>query len=286
MKFIKQLLRLLMTSLALTKLQALSINDCLAHAWLFVGADLNAKLQLANTFSHWLFCNQTCGQCKNCSLIASGTHPDFCTITVQEDAATITVDQIRGLTKFVTGKPQIGCKKIAIIYPAEKLLDQAANALLKVLEEPGPDTILILIAEHANVLLKTIVSRCQQLRVTDNASIPEEYAAVSNVIMNDLQQLLTNRITAVELAERWVKQWPNEVLYWFELALGDLIKSRYIQDSALLNNPVQDKILQALNQQITSAKLWAMVDNLKQARYWLGRGQKPNLQLILEDCLI
>lgn len=275
-----------MTNLALAKLQALTQNDNLAHAWLFVGPDLNAKLHLANTFSQWLFCTHMCGECKNCNLFAANTHPDFCTITVQEDATTITVAQIRSLIQFVSGKPQIAVKKIAIVYPAEKLLEQAANALLKVLEDPGPDTILILIAEHANVLLKTIVSRCQQLRITEANAFPKEYAAASTLIFTDLDKLLTNRITVVEVAERWVKQWPNEVLYWFELALGDLIKCRYAQNELLLNNPEQYKVLQDLNQRVSSAKLWSILDKLQQARYWLGRGQKPNLQLILETCLV
>lgn len=287
-----------MKNLALAKLQALSLNANLAHAWLFVGPQDSDKLAVANKFSQWLLCSQrasapepgeACGLCKSCNLFAVATHPDFCCVTLHDDNTSISIADIRSLNDFVTSKPQLAGKKVVLLYPAEKMQAAAANALLKTLEEPGSDTILLLLAEHEHLLLPTIVSRCQVLRFysqPDSAG-NSDAEEVSLKLLQDLHKLwVQNSATAVQLAETWVKQWPSQVLYWFELVLADLIVCRYTRDATLLKYTSLYTLQLEVVNKISASKLWTTLQSVQQARYWLGSGQKPNLQLILEDSLI
>lgn len=281
-----------MKNLALAKLQHLSLQDSLAHAWLFVGAQREHKLQLVTEFCRWLLCTarqgaNSCGKCKSCHLYSAGTHPDFCQITPQEDKATILIDDIRVLNNFISGKPQFGMQKVVLISAAEKMNKQAANALLKSLEEPGPNIALFLLAPHADLLLDTIVSRCQVLNLlADSASEVQATDAVG-LILQDLHNLwVTRLLTTVELSERWVKQWPNEVLYWFELVLSDLLLCRYTQDPTFLKYAALYNEQAALNSRIQVSRLLNMLQQVQQARYWFGTGHKPNLQLVLENIIL
>ncbi|QSX39366.1 DNA polymerase III subunit delta' [Shewanella cyperi] len=102
-----------------------------------------------------------CGYCKGCQLIAAGNHPDL--YQVQADGHQIKIDQIRNLCQDLTSTSQQGGRRVAIIYEAERMNIAAANALLKTLEEPGRDTLLLLQSNQPARLLPTLVSRCQRL---------------------------------------------------------------------------------------------------------------------------
>ncbi|MBR9727842.1 DNA polymerase III subunit delta' [Shewanella intestini] len=124
---------------------------------------------LANTMAKDVLCDNisqhgACGQCKNCLLISAGNHPDLHTIV--PDGHQIKVDQIRQLCQQLTQTAQQGGRRVALIFSAEKLNLAAANALLKTLEEPGKDTLLVLQVNHGGRLLPTITSRCQNMAFT------------------------------------------------------------------------------------------------------------------------
>lgn len=281
-----------MKDLALAKLQALNTNASLPHAWLFTGPDTNYKLQIANTFSQWLLCtnrqgNIACGTCKSCQLFSAGTHTDFCVITPQEDSTTIVIDDVRRLNDFITGKPQFSSKKIVLLYPAEKMNKQAANALLKNLEEPGPDTVLLLLSQHQDLLLKTIVSRCQMLPfAATNSAVNIDPQVIAQLVKDLIAVWVNKTVTPIQLVEQWVKQWPHEVLYCLELVLCDAMVCKYTQDANLLRYPALQAEQAVLVNAIPESKLWAVVDSVQQARTWVGRGHKPNLQLILENIVL
>ncbi|UCD79547.1 MAG: DNA polymerase III subunit delta' [Desulfobacterales bacterium] len=103
-----------------------------------------------------------CGACKSCRKIESDYHPDI--IRLQPAGSFIKIDQIRALCQTLTMKPYEAKVRVVIIPKAQTMNPAAANALLKVLEEPPFRTVLILIAPHTSDLLPTIVSRCQQIR--------------------------------------------------------------------------------------------------------------------------
>jgi len=281
-----------MKSLALAKLQALSLNDSLAHAWLFVGAETSNKLEVANQFSQWLLCSNrqvesACGLCKQCQMFIADIHPDLCRITLQEDHNSILLDDVKPLTNFMTGKPQFGVKKIVLLTPAEKMNRQVANAILKNLEEPGDDTIILLLTTHIDLLLTTIVSRCQVLNFSlenNTTKVGEQQA--SELILDLHNLLVTKSVTAIQLVDKWIKQWPNEVLYWFELVLADLIKCRYTRTPELLNYGRLYSEQTEVNDKMQASRLWGMLEQVQQARRWFGTNNKPNLQLILENIIL
>jgi DNA polymerase-3 subunit delta' len=103
-----------------------------------------------------------CGCCKSCSKIKSGNHPDI--ILVEPTGNFIRIDQIRNLCNTLTMKPYEARLRVVIISDAQAMNPAAGNALLKMLEEPPDQTVLILTAVHTSDLLPTIVSRCQHIR--------------------------------------------------------------------------------------------------------------------------
>ncbi len=143
-----------------------------AHALLFVGASGLGKRHLAMALAYWLLCRQpqvvdqqpqACGQCRSCRQLHSGVHPDVHHIAPEAADKPLKVDQIRGLSDFMQHSSQFGAYRIALLDSAERLNPQAANALLKTLEEPPAQRLIILLAESLAGLPATVRSRCQRL---------------------------------------------------------------------------------------------------------------------------
>ena len=106
---------------------------------------------------------EACDKCPSCRKIATGNHPDIFIIEPEGDAGQITVAAIRQLEEALSYKPYEGGWKIAIIDNADRLNPSAANAFLRTLEEPAPQSILILISSRPDMLLSTILSRCRRI---------------------------------------------------------------------------------------------------------------------------
>ena len=108
------------------------------------------------------FTIQPCGSCKSCRKIESGNHPDI--IRLKPSGPFIKIDQIRTLCQTLAMKPYEAAMRVVIISDAQAMNPAAGNALLKMLEEPPLQTILVLISAHTSDLLPTVVSRCQPIR--------------------------------------------------------------------------------------------------------------------------
>ena len=137
----------------------------LGHAWLLLGDPGLGKEQLAERLARLHLCQQPdrgepCGQCHSCQLFDKGHHPDLGTVTV--DSKTIGVEAIREICARLQNSAQLGRGKVVIIPDAERMTESAANALLKTLEEPAGDSLLLLIASQVSRLLPTILSRCHK----------------------------------------------------------------------------------------------------------------------------
>jgi DNA polymerase-3 subunit delta' len=112
--------------------------------------------------TRYRYATNPCGRCKSCKKIESGNHPDI--ILIEPSGAFIKIDQIRELCHALSLKPYEARLRVAIICDAHTMNPSAGNALLKVLEEPPDQTMLILIAPHSSDLLPTVASRCQLVR--------------------------------------------------------------------------------------------------------------------------
>jgi DNA polymerase-3 subunit delta' len=132
------------------------------HALLIVGLPNVGKGTLARSFVQALLCPEDrppCGACRTCQLVTASTHPDLRWIEPQDGS--LKIDQVRELTRQLALAPVEGPWQIAVLDRFETATPGAANALLKTLEEPPPTVILVLLAQQAEALLSTIVSRCQ-----------------------------------------------------------------------------------------------------------------------------
>ena len=144
-------------------------SNTLGHAYLLCGREGLGKFAFAESFAHGLLCEvrpadgHACARCRGCLLTASGNHPDLKRVSPQEERKSIVIDQIRDLIEFFTLKAHYLGRKIGIVSPADTMNTAAANALLKILEEPPASALLILIANRPAQLPATVLSRCQRI---------------------------------------------------------------------------------------------------------------------------
>jgi len=140
------------------------VSGRVSHAYLFSGPPQIGKTTLARAFAQAINCTGAeppCGVCRSCHRIASGIHPDV--RIVQAEGSSIKINQIRELQREAALSPVEGRRRVYIIRQIELATTEAANCLLKTLEEPSARVILILTTSDRDALLPTIVSRCQIL---------------------------------------------------------------------------------------------------------------------------
>ena len=135
----------------------------LAHAYLFAGPEGVGKRLMALAVARVLFCAKGtgCGECAACRKLDHRNHPDL--HVLEADGSSIKIEQIRAIQRDLSLRPCEGSRKVCLIEAADLMTIAAANALLKTLEEPRGDTLLILLTSHPQRLLETIRSRCQLL---------------------------------------------------------------------------------------------------------------------------
>ncbi len=154
---------------ALTLLSRAQTSGRLAHAYLFTGPDGVGKTTVALDLAAVLLCRQPqsgrpCGSCPGCRKFHSGNHPDF--VRIRPDGAAIKIDQIRHLKKALNFAPFESKQRIVLLEDVHTMRREAGNSLLKMLEEPPADNLLILVGNSTGSMLVTIVSRCQVIPFT------------------------------------------------------------------------------------------------------------------------
>jgi DNA polymerase-3 subunit delta' len=241
----------LMTTTALLPWQQASWDQLQAmaakmpHAVLFHGAQGVGKVAFVTAFARSLLCESknsdghACGTCVSCGWFDHYNHPDYRRVRpeILEDGDTadegseddsgakstakkapskdIKIDQIRALSGFMNVSTHRSGKRVVLLYPAENLTTEAANALLKTLEEPPPETIFLLVTHRVDDLLPTILSRCRLFALP----LPAKHAA-----LDWLQQ------QGVGDADIWLAEQGGAPLAAFEAAQGD---SREAADTLL-----------------------------------------------------
>ena len=135
------------------------------HALLLSGPSGIGKFMVAKVLGAALLCMASearpCGNCQSCRQMTHGTHPDL--LVISPDGTNIKIDQIRNLQHEAALAPYVGMRRVCIIDGAELMTVQAANSLLKILEDPVGDVVFLLIAANRQMLLPTIISRCMTI---------------------------------------------------------------------------------------------------------------------------
>jgi DNA polymerase III delta prime subunit len=148
-----------------------------SHAYVFFGSQKEEMRDSARILAQSLNCaclredGFPCGSCPDCRNTAQGTHPDLTWIL--PDEASMKIGQVRPLREIAQRKPMEGATKVIVLEDVHKLTDQAANSLLKLLEEPPQATVLILLTLKIEYLLPTILSRCWQASFQESAACLE-----------------------------------------------------------------------------------------------------------------
>ncbi len=153
------------------RLQQARRHERLPHALLFSGPRGVGKSAFALAFTQSMICPESdtegrpCGVCRHCHLLHTGSHPDVQWVGPEADSKSgeIRIEAIRALTGGAALTTQSGGHKVVVIEPAHRMNSSAANSLLKTLEEPTRDTLIILLTDQPARLLPTIRSRCQQV---------------------------------------------------------------------------------------------------------------------------
>jgi DNA polymerase III subunit delta' len=141
------------------------------HAYLFAGPPGLGRRSLALRFAQALNCQTPatlgipCGQCRDCKQIESMQHPDLTIVQAESEGGIIKIDQIREARRMLTFKPYMAQYRVALFLRFQEANDNAANALLKTLEEAPAYVVLLLTADNPEQLLPTIASRCEVLRL-------------------------------------------------------------------------------------------------------------------------
>ncbi|MCD5992538.1 DNA polymerase III subunit delta' [Pseudomonas sp. CDFA 602] len=195
-----------------------------AHAYLLHGPAGIGKRALAERLMANLLCQKldgldACGQCKSCLLLVAGSHPDNYVLEPEEPDKPIKVDQVRDLVSFVVQTSQMGGRKVVLIEPVEAMNINAANALLKSLEEPSGNTVLLLVSHQPSRLLPTVKSRCVQQACplpSEQMSLAWLDSALPDCTEQERQELLTlaagSPLAAVTLNAQGVREQRAQVV--------------------------------------------------------------------------
>jgi DNA polymerase-3 subunit delta' len=286
------------------------------HALMLNGRPGTGIRQFATVLAGIFMCSEdqplACGHCHSCRLNAAGTHPDLMLLEPERDGGPIKVDQVREVVAFGQASAQQGGYRLVIVCPAEAMNANAANSLLKTLEEPGANTLLLLVSYAPTTVLPTIRSRCQLMAMaTPNIDqsrdwlrrhlsdpsvldmlyqfVPEQplyglrleaMVAEMQVVAETLPALIEGRADILQTAQQWSSVDLGHLLMWLYQWLSNacLIEGQLRPDS-----DVAVRIHRSWVARAPLDKLIDQVDRIVGLRRQLASGANPNRQLLLEN---
>jgi len=292
----------------------------LPHGILLHGPAGAGQAGLAQWTAHMALCENAadapCGRCASCILFLAGNHPDFYSLELEEKASFIKVDQVRELCAKLALRSFRGAGKVAIIDPADRMNINANNALLKTLEEPPEETLLILAASRLDRLPRTVISRCQRMKLATPAAddaiawldgrnrrgdwqdllglaagapfraleMAEEGAGeLSGEMARILAEAVgTGPFDPLGVAASWSKDRPADRLAWLERWVEQSIRAEASGGDVVNNN--RDLRLPTAGVGLNIRAAFRLLDRLRDARALLEGSL--NTQLMFEDLLV
>lgn len=300
------------------QLLALQQQDRIPHALLLVGPRYLGKLHFATHFAHNLLCSQpqsglACGQCTSCHMSQTGHHPDLLFLAPEEEGKVIGIDALREIAPFLALRSHYHGRRIVIIQHAHMMSVAGANSVLKILEEPPAQALLVLITHKHRSLLSTIRSRCQnhimvppsqdqgsawlnQARPGCDASLllnlsgnaPLAALEMADKGFEQRQAWFTQFCGLLEgqkgpfaLADSWLKGDFRQPLYWLGTWLMDLVRLAVSPNPPLLSNPDLQPQLLSYVSKLDQERLHKVLKQLMNLQY-----AQANTQLFLESLLV
>jgi DNA polymerase-3 subunit delta' len=302
------------------QLEAAQAQQRLPHALLIHGGEGIGKRLFAQWLARALMCDvkgsqlAPCGTCASCALTTAVTHPDFTTVSPDEGKQQISIEQIRDLSERLSMTSYRRGFKIAIVEPAHQLTTGAANSLLKTLEEPTRDSLLILISSRLSAVLATIRSRCQKLampppsieaalewlRSTSGQDVPQElaqfagaaplkalayldgsFATLNDQMTKSLSDFLAQRSDVTQVASQWADDALNDRLDW----LDGWISLRLRAGILGTDDPVTLAVLPTQARTLNISAWYSLLDRVRALKAQLTRTALQR-ELALEALLI
>ncbi len=289
-------------------------NQRIPHAILLTGVDGLGKHGLALYMAASRLCSASidgapCGQCHSCQLYLADTHPDHQLITPEEGSLMIKVDQIRELKEKQSLTASVSNWKTIVISPADSLNINAYNSLLKILEEPQKNTLIILVSSRVTKLPITVRSRCQLQHIT----VPQEDDALawlaahqgdhkanhaelltlslgaplatialaesdwltdSQQLKKDFYALLTAKADPTVLSKSWKNRDMNLIFRQLQHWTNGMLQSHYAPNASTPRIP------------FSTAFCWAISDCILRTIKLLSTQTKLNDSLLLEDFMV
>jgi DNA polymerase-3 subunit delta' len=242
---------------AKTLLREAVAHNKIAHAYLFRGPDGVGKKRAALALAAYLNCKKpeeldACGHCSSCRKYLSGNHPDL--FIIQPEGKAIKIGQVRELKHQLTFPPLEAKVRVVILEDINTMRREAANSLLKTLEEPAPGNLLILTADQRGDILSTILSRCQLIPF--GPLDPEDMVPVLQQ-ENDMDDA-----TALTLAS---------------VSEGSFGRARFLQQEDLLalrQEIIEELLLDQLNQEESVGRVFRLSEK--------AAGLKENINELLD----
>lgn len=281
------------------------------HAVLLQGVVDSELDRFALLLAHALLCENLqhhlpCGECRACHLLSVSTHPNLLQVSLQEMESgklsrIIKIDQIREIMDSVQQTSLQAGRKVVVIYPAEAMNANAANALLKNLEEPPAGTFFILAANNPGRLMATIRSRCQQVEVAlPSAQEADRWLLPFIADTHKREQLLILAGHNPLLVKQWMDQEKIESVLGMQMELQKVregaisplqVASQWQKQGALLCivwwwRSLALQVKTAVTAQASVSHLLPFMDKLLIAKRQLESTANPNEQLLLESLLI
>ena len=299
------------------------------HALLLSGQKGIGKWDFAKSLAYSILCINPgngfpCGHCRGCQLNQAQTHPDLLVVTPEQEGKLIKIDQVRQLTDFISKTSQQGYAKVVLLGPVEALNTHASNALLKSLEEPTGDTLLLLVTHILSAVMATIRSRCQLMPMTApdrqqslawlntlqfsddshhrmkqllalaagapltaKAMATSSYSIQVDILVDGLERVQRGQ-PSIKVAMQWLDIELTDILEWWLQIVYLLIKQRFTDDEARHQISDTDTLnkLYTYSQHYSLTWLFRFNDKLLQLKQQFSTGANLNKQLLLEELLL
>jgi len=289
----------------------------LPHALLLHGSPGAGQSGLALWAAQVALCDNPreapCGRCASCELFLAGNHPDLRAVTVEDKATVIKVEQVRELCGALALTSYRGGRKVGLLDPADKMNINSFNALLKTLEEPPEETLLVLAVTQLERLPRTVISRCQRIRIPNPAGHEalawlereqpgEDWSLLLDLaggaplaalelartgatsLADEMKSALSGRrFDPLGLAQEWSRDRPADRLRWLEHWLESALRAGLGRGSDVVNNN-RHIPLPSSGAGVNITAAFRLLDQTRETRRLLEGSL--NTQLLFEDLLV